>query len=295
MPTSQFLTIEPLIESKKLLAGAVAVSFCCPGSTRSVRAQAAIGKVDPPRLSVWTRVHRSMMGAVAAALETGHKDGDDKGVDFRRADVQAAIVAAFETIQSNFRWDEREKRWYETSVQASSFQRRLREMPITQAHDQEVLIRVLIELSKSDGVVSTEELLFISEFVNPTVGSLEEMLQKEPLTATEFKATSATARPSIVMLAWACALCDEELDPAEIARIEVAATNMGLSATESEQLRLDAQQFLLRQALASAYQDGERDDEAYAEVTFAAERMGVDAETTQALDRVFREELGLGC
>lgn len=295
MSTPQFAAIEPLIESKKVLAGAVAVSFCCPGSTRSVRAQAVIGKVDPPRVTVWTRVHRSTMGAVAGALQTGPNDGGDRSVDFRRADVQAAIVAAFETIQANFRWDEEEKRWFETSAQGSSFQRRLREMPITEAHDQEVLIRVLIELSKSDGMVSTEELLFISEFVNPTVGSLEQMLQKEPLSAAEFKATSVAARPSIVMLAWACALCDEDLDPAEIARIEVVATTMGLSATESDQLRLDAQQFLLRQALASAYPDGERDDEAYAEVTFAAERMGVDTETTQALDQVFREELGLGC
>ena len=293
MAKTEFTEIEPLIESKKVLAGAVAVSFRCPESTRSVRAQAVIGKTSPPRLSVWTRIHRSVVAALVDTLHTGELGEDDGPVDFRREDVQAAIVAAFETIQASFRWDESEKRWFESSTQASSFQQRLREMPVSEPYDQAVLVRTLLELSKSDGMVSTEELLFISEFINPSVGSLEQMLQMEPLTRAELKGTTLEARPSIVMLAWACALCDEDLDPAETARIEAIAADFGLSATESDQLRLDAQQFLLRQALASAYVDGQRDDEAYAEVTFAAERMGVDAEATEALDLIFREELGL--
>ncbi|MEM8712265.1 MAG: hypothetical protein AAGG01_15045, partial [Planctomycetota bacterium] len=107
--------------------------------------------------------------------------------------------------------------------------------------------------------------------------------------------TSATleARPTIVMLAWACALCDQSLDPAETSRIEEISADLGLSATECGQLRVDAQQFLLRQAVASAYVEGERDDEAFEEVTFAAERMGASAEEADALERVFRCELGL--
>lgn len=293
MSKTEFSVIEPLIESKKFLAGAVAVTFRCPDSTRSVRAQAVLGKVSPSRLSVWTRIHRSMIAALADAMHTDIDSETGEKIDFRREDVQAAIVAAFESIQTSFRWDESERRWFESSTQASSFQQRLREMPVTEAYDQTVLIRALLELSKSDGMVSTEELLFISEFINPSVGSLEQLIQMEPLTRAELKHTSAAARPSIVMLAWACALCDEHLDPAETSRIEEIAAEFGLSATESEQLRGDAQQFLLRQALASAYVDGERDEEAYAEVSFAAERMGVDAEEAAALDRVFREEMGI--
>ncbi len=289
MAKTEFSAIEPLIESKKILAGAVAVTFCCPDSTRSVRAQAILGKVSPARVSVWTRIHRSMMAALADTLNS---ESDGK-VEFRREDVQAAIVAAFESIQASFRWDETEKRWFESSTAASSFQARLREMPVTDPYDQSVLVRTLLELSKSDGMVSTEELLFIADFINPSIGSLEEMLQMEPLSRAELKRTTVGARPSIVMLAWACALCDEHLDPAESARIEEIATELGLSATESEQLRVDAQQFLLRQALSCAYVNGERDEEAYAEVTFAAERMGVDAETASALDQIFREEMGL--
>ena len=293
MSKTEFSVIEPLIESKKFLAGAVAVTFRCPDSTRSVRAQAVLGKVSPSRLSVWTRIHRSMIAALADAMQPEIDSSTGEKVDFRREDVQAAIIAAFESIQASFRWDESERRWFESSTEASSFQQRLREMPVTEAYDQSVLIRTLIELSKSDGMVSTEELLFISEFINPSVGSLEQFIQMEPLTSAELKGTSVAARPSIVMLAWACALCDEHLDPAEHARIEEIAAEFGLSATESEQLCGDAQQFLLRQALASAYVDGERDEEAYAEVSFAAERLGVDAEEAADLDRIFREEMGI--
>ena len=291
MPETTFSEIEPLIESKKVLAGAVAVTFSCPESTRSVRAQAMIGKVSPARTSIWTHLQRSMMAALADTLQP------DKGataeLEFRREDVQAAILAAFESVQSSFRWDQAEQRWSESSTEASSFQARLREMPVSSAYDQTVLLRALIELSKSDGMVSTNELLFISDFINPSVGSLEQMLQMPPLTADELDQTSPAARPSIIMLTWACALCDEHLDPAETSRVEELARQFGLSATESEQLRLDAQQFLLRQAVAGAYADGEPDEEAYAEVTFAAERMGADAETAIELDRAFREGLGL--
>jgi uncharacterized membrane protein YebE (DUF533 family) len=291
MAKTTFSVIEPLIESQKVLAGAVAVSFACHGSTRSVRAQAIIGKVSPARVSVWTKIHRSMMAALADTLQPG-ANGDPK-LNFRREDVQAAIVAAFESIRTSFRWDEEERRWFESSTEASSFQARLRDMPVNDPYDQSVLVRTLIELSKSDGMVSTEELLFISDFIHPGIGSLEAMIQMDSLSPEELKRTSPRARPSIVMLAWACALSDEHLDAAETARIEELATAFGISATESDQLRIDAQQFLLRQALSCAYVDGERDEEAYAEVTFAAERMGVDAEAARELDELFRQEMGL--
>lgn len=287
----QFSAIEPLIESKKVLAGSVAVSFRCPESTRSVRAQAALKKIDRPRASVWQAIQRSALAAVADAMDSGSHQGE--ALDFRREDVQAAIVAAFESIQTHFRWDEAESRWFETSAHACSFQQRLRDMPVSEPFDQAVLVRTMLELSKSDGMVSTEELLFIAEFVNPSVGCLEEMLRAAPLTAQELGQTRASARASIVMLGWACALCDESLDDAEIQRIEEIARGFGLSATQSDQLRIDAQQFLLRQALSTAYVDGVRDEDAYAEVSFAAEHMGVSADEARKLDHSFREELGL--
>ncbi|QDV09598.1 Tellurite resistance protein TerB [Planctomycetes bacterium Poly30] len=292
MPKIEYRVIEPLIESKKVLAGSVAVSFRCPDSTRAVRAQAAVTKVSRRRASIWNHIQRSAMAALADAMEAGPRT--ENKANFRDEDVQAAIVAAFESVQSSFRWDETESRWFETSVQASTFQQRLREMPVTDPSDQAVLLRALLELSQSDGIVTTEELLFISEFVHPDIGTLEDMLRMGPLTSEELSRTSPEARPSIVMLAWACALCDEALDPAESARIEEIARGLGLSVTEAHQLRIDAQQFLLRQAVASAYVDGVRDDEAYAEVTFAAEKMGIGAAEAHEMDRVFRFELGLG-
>lgn len=291
MAVTEFSRIEPLITSKKVLAGSVAVTFCCPDSARAVRAQARLGKVDPERESIWTSLQRSTMVAFAEALQSAAADGGR--VDFRREDIQAAIVAAFESVQSSFIWDDLEERWRDASAEVSSFQARLRDMPVTDANDQAILVRTLLELSKSDGIVSTEELLFMAEFVSPSFGSMEELLRMGPLTRAELTSTTREARPTIVMLAWACALCDQSLDPAEVARIEEIGADLGLSATECGQLRVDAQQFLLRQAVAAAYVEGERDDEAFEEVTFAAERMGVGAEETDALERVFRCELGL--
>ncbi|MEM8711772.1 MAG: hypothetical protein AAGG01_12530, partial [Planctomycetota bacterium] len=184
MAVTEFSRIEPLITSKKVLAGSVAVTFCCPDSTREVRAQARLGKVDPKRESIWTSLQRSTMVAFAEALRAGSAD-DGGQVDFRSADIQLAIVAAFDSIRSSFAWDEAAARWRDASAEVSSFQARLRDMPVTDPNDQAILVRTLLELSKSGGLVSTEELLFIAEFVSPSLASMEELLRMGPLTRPE--------------------------------------------------------------------------------------------------------------
>ena len=289
----EFPSVQPLIASQKMLGGSLALTFRCPDSERAVRAQASLSEPSPGKTSLWSALRRSAIGALSDALGRGVDDAmKGEAVDYSREDVQQAVVAAFESVRTNFRWDPAEKRWFDSSVQATSFQKRLRDMPVTEPADQDVLIRTLLELSKSDGMVSAEELLFIGDFLTPSMGALENMIQKPDLSPDELARTTESARPSIMMLAWACAMCDENLDPAEVARLNEISAGFGLSATESDELRTDAQQFLLRHALSSVYTDGSRDEEAFAEVHFAAEKMGVGAEETAALDLVFREEIG---
>lgn len=308
-----FDTIEPLIASKEVSGTSLSVLFKCPESGEEVKSSASIRrstsiKAETARSvkkNMWSSLRRSVTRAVSDALGNGTagriaRDVANKTMQttqqktaFSKEETRAATVDAFKAVQGKFRWDAGANQWKAVKQAANRFEEQLEKAPVTERYDQGILARTLVELSAADGDVSAEEVAFIGDFLDPEVGTVEDFMKRDALTAAELAETTETVRPTIMMLAWACAMCDEELADEEAARLAEIAAGFGLDEAAQDTVRADAQQFLFEQALAGVYQGGTRDDEAFTAANAAAEKMGIDAERAGQIDAAFRKAAGI--
>lgn len=313
MTTPTYSAIEPLVSSKEVRGSSVSVVFSCPDagvevpSTGTIKRSTSV-KAEATRSvkkNLWSSLRRSVTSAVADALGNGAAgriardvanksmmEGQQKTA-FSKEEVQDGVVSAFVAVQAKFKLDPSTGTWTGIKKPANGFEKRLAEAPVTERFDQGVLARTLVELSAADGEISPEEVAFISDFIDPELGTVEEFAKREKLSAAELSETSEKARGSIMMLAWACAMSDEELADEEVSRLDEIAAGFGISEEELNTVRNDAQQFLFEQALSGVYAGGSRDDEAFAAAKEAAGKMGIDEERATAMDASYRKLAGI--
>lgn len=313
MSNVTFEALQPLVASQEVRGSSVAVVFQCPTSGTEISSTGSLRRIESlkatatrsAKKNMWSSLRRSVTRAVTDALgngaagriardtlNAGMKQGEQKTA-FSKEEVQAGVVSAFEAVQANFQWNEGDGCWNAIKKPANNFEKMLAESPITERFDQGVLARALIELSAADGEVSADEIAFISDFIAPELGTIDELAKREALTPAELSETSETVRASIVMLGWACAMSDDELVDEEIARMNEIANGLGLDEGMSQSLRGDAQTFLFEQALGSVYAAGSRDDEAFDAAKEAAAKMGIDGEMVSKIDAGYRKAAGI--
>lgn len=313
MSNLTFEAIQPLVASQEVRGSSVAVTFQCPSSGTEVTSTGSLRRMDSlkataarsAKKNMWSSLRRSVTRAVSDALgsgaagriardtlNAGMKQGEQKTA-FSKEEVQAGVVSAFDAVQASFKWDEGNGAWSAIQKPANNFEKTLAESPVTERFDQGVLARTLIELSAADGEVSEDEIAFISDFIAPELGTVDELAKRDKLTPAELAETSESARSSIVMLGWACAMSDEELADEEVARINEIASGLGLDDATSQSLRGDAQTFLFEQALGSVYSGGSRDDDAFGAAKEAASKMGIDEDMISKIDAGFRKAAGI--
>ncbi len=313
MSNLTFQAIEPLVASKEVLRSSVSVTFRCPETDTEVPSTGTLKRMDSVKSTaarsvkknLWSSLRRSVTKAVSDALGSGAagriardvtnttmRQGEQKTA-FSKEEVQNGIVEAFKAVQASFKWNASNETWVGVKKPANKFEERLAESPVTERYDQGVLARTLIELSAADGEISADEIAFISDFIDPELGSVDELSKRDPLTAAELSETSEGARQSILMLAWACAMCDEELADAEVARLGEISNALGFDDATQTGLRQDAQKFLFEQALAGVYAGGSRDDEAFTAAQEAAGKMGIQTEEVQRMDAGYRRAAGI--
>lgn len=301
-------SIKPLIASEEAHGSSVAVVFRCPQTGVEANANGSIKKSTSitaeagrtAKKNMWSSLRRAVTWAITDAMGSGAvgrtardvankaMTAQQKSASFSKAETQAAVVTAFQSVQTQFRWDAAASSWVGVQAPATPFAKRLADGPVTERYDQGVLARALVELSAADGDVGAEERAFMADFLDPELGTVDDLMKRPALSAAELSETSDSARGSILMLSWACAMCDEDLADAEANRLGELAAGLGLE-TQADELRQDAQQFLLEQALAGVYQGGGRDDEAYANAMDAAGKMGIDAAHAEKMDAAYRK------
>ena len=217
----------------------------------------------------------------------------ERSTSFSKAEVQAAIVSAFQSVQSRFQWNGAEATWVGVSEPTTAFAKRLAEAPVTERFDQGVLARALVELSAADGEVSDDERSFMADFLDPSLGTVDELAQRPPLTAADLGETTESVRGSILLLGWACAMSDEDLADAEVDRLGELAAGLGIDTDQAADLRRDAQQFLFDQTLDSVYASGSRDTDGFALALEAATKMGIDQAAVEKFDAAYRKRCGI--
>lgn len=312
MTTPNYSDIEALVASKEVRGSSVSVTFRCSETDVEVQSTGSLKRsggvkseaARSVKKNLWSGLRRSVTRAVSDALgngaagriarditNTGMRQGEQKTA-FSKEEIQNAVVEAFVAVQSSFKLNA-SGTWVGMKKPANGFEKRLAEAPVSERFDQGVLARTLVELSAADGEISADEVAFIADFIDPELGTVEDFAKRPPLTPAELSETSEAARSSIMMLAWACAMSDEELADEEVARLNELSTGFGLNDEQNTNVKNDAQQFLFEQALAGVYASGNRNDEAFDAANEAAGKMGIGADRAAQMDASYRKLAGI--
>ncbi|MBN2798239.1 MAG: hypothetical protein JXX28_03765, partial [Deltaproteobacteria bacterium] len=307
MSNITFANVSPLIAEKRVVGRTLMVSFRCPVTGQTVPASfnAPMGSQAGQRVKqvagrtmgyevrrAMTGVLRSVfgyspLGRIATSLadealrQTTHSAMRSAGgsTGLSAAEEKDAAVEAFKSVAAQFVWDAKGARWVGIAAMQelmSPFQRRLTQAPIQHPYDRQVLARMLVEIAASDGHLAEEEQEFFTEFIDPSLGSVESLTQRPPLTAAELAQTSRGAsRETMLALAWVLTLADEAYQQAEADKIAHFAQGLAISQAAHAQLLKDAQAFLLEQSLERMIGWGGHDDHARREFMGLAQRLGV--------------------
>lgn len=125
------------------------------------------------------------------------------------------------------------------------FDQQLRTNPIVEAYDIDVLVRVLIEVSRSDSELRREERAFLEEIVQDEE-TIKRLSKAPNITVAELAETSSVqVKETILMLAWAMAYADGHLDVEEMARLNQLCRGFSLPPERVRELQMAAKLFLL--------------------------------------------------
>ncbi|MEQ8280884.1 MAG: hypothetical protein RMA76_35915 [Deltaproteobacteria bacterium] len=309
--------IQPLIAATEQRGSSMHATFTCPVTGVSVASTASIqrgkGLVDVAKQSakknvMWSirssvaRTVRSVLGSgilgrvgtdmareVMKNVEQGAKDS------FSDDEKNAAVVQAFEAVASTFVWDPKRGQFVGASAtEQSGFDAQLANAPVTEKFDRGVLARLLVEIAAADGKVDDDERAFLENFVTPDVGTVDALLTRGALSGADLGETAQGAsRETMIMLAWAVAFADEELEMSETRRIVDAAQHLGVGGDRVDTLKHEAQLHLYDQALGNVYASGSQDTRAKADADAFAGRIGMSAEDIERADARYRRRHGL--
>jgi uncharacterized tellurite resistance protein B-like protein len=194
----------------------------------------------------------------------------DGGVSYGSAEKQAGILAAFEKVADRFNLDENSGQWQEAApmpgnstpsrrkkikighrgakkepkysyssdaaIAGSLFENQLKKAPIENNFDKEITARILTELANADGKISREEKSFLAEIIPPEIGTINELLERDPVSQIECEEVSEPVKETIFMLAWTVALSDFSIDPEEVEILSEYAEMLGLTEDRQEGL-----------------------------------------------------------
>ncbi len=131
------------------------------------------------------------------------------------------------------------------------FETQLRGSPITESYDLDVLVRVLLEVARSNSECRVEERTFLSEIVS-NEQLIHRLSNAPPVTVAELAEVSTVAvKQTILMLAWTMAYADGQLDPEEMTRLTHLCRGFMLPERRVKELQLAAKLSLLGRYLDS--------------------------------------------
>lgn len=158
---------------------------------------------------------------------------------------------------------------------SGEFNRLTSEEPVRIPADRKILARMLVEVAKADGEMLDAEREFLGQFLDPSLGSVEELARLPNLTPDELGTTAPETRSTMLLLAWTLAFADRDLSIKELGRLRVFARGLHLEPDTSEELRRAAVAHILMGAMDHTYRSGSRDPAGYEEVQAFAANAGL--------------------
>jgi len=308
MSTPTYENVQPIVDDLEIRARTLSVRFRCPVSGKTASARHTVPRDNSMGARVSDQMKRNLMwslqSAVASAIRStmGYNFAGRVASDMARSamsgaqqsmssqalsarEQQQAVVDAFLTVANQFIWDPGRQTWIShTAAQdaLSDFERILAEAPIAHPYDRMVMARMLVEMARGDGHISSEESTWLTEVITPDLGAVHELASRPPLTAAELGSCSqGKVRLSLLVLAWAMALVDEEMAASEKALLDHYAKGLRTASRDVEICRKSAQTYILDQAMDRMFTWGGHDEYARAQLYGLAERIGMPVEEAQ--------------
>lgn len=319
MPAITIDTIQPLIANEKVDHRTIHFAFGCPVSGKTFPATAQVNSTNAKSQMIgrakrtafhsirgplssairkafgYNNVFGRLIGDVASAATYSAATATTQGSNFHITKEQRndAAVTAFTTIASQFTWDEGRNSWVaaETLKEITSrFELQLKQHPLSANYDREIAARMLVEVAKADGTIGREERVQLGQFLDPALGTVEELAARPPLNDAELGETSGDGpRQTMLMLAWALALADDEFATEEESRLQAFSQGLGLDANCAAQARHDAEGYIIEQAIARNHAIGRDGEPERAEIVALGERLGITRATVEAIDARYRK------
>lgn len=156
--------------------------------------------------------------------------------------------------------------------------------------DRRLLARILVAVASADQILAEEEKAFLASFIDPDLGTIEQLSSAGEPTAEELTAIEAGAgRETILALAWALALIDEDLDRSERSLLDRLAVGLEISPGQSLVLKQKAQLYILDRVLGQYLLDSPFALEDYShDILLVAAHIGLDPITAETAIAAYR-------
>jgi uncharacterized tellurite resistance protein B-like protein len=314
VPDLNYSLITPLIAQTDVSGSYVNVVFQCPVSGDEIRAQGSVvqsagaAMKSEVKRSLWRNVRWSLSrmmysvfgygvgGAVGSVVvDAAGSVADAKSYQPTPAELEGAIVEAFKSVSNRFAWDESNQRFVSASVfkdLQTEFTVLVQSTRIAQAWDRGVLARMLAEIAQADGTLAEGEREFFYTFLEGQQ-SLDDILDKPPLSKADLEETSADARHVMWLLAAAMAVSDQDFAPAEAQKLAFFGKALGVSDKDQARGLELAKEYILDQALEAAYADGKMNRAEHAQIAELAQKLGITEDRAARLDARCRKRKGI--
>lgn len=173
---------------------------------------------------------------------------DDTGYDEQAK--QDAIVEAFRRVAGQF--ERAGDKWNSKQI-APPFEDVFQKNPVNAKYDRHVLARMLIELAGADGTLNQQEKETLRHFIAPDLGSIEQLMRYDALTAVEVDETTPAVRESMYLMAWTMAVTDNTLSAAEKNLLRNYGVMLNLSNKRCDELAIIAKQQVIDTALSNDF------------------------------------------
>ncbi len=218
----------------------------CGGFEQTVTVPRALRQGGEAPAVVSRTSRQVLLGWVRSALRRVLKESACAPVTLGQSELEEVTMRGFAQVADHLTLiDHRWVGHLRNEPPGEFFNRQLSAAPIEEPYDTEVLVRVLLEVSRSDSTMRVEEKAFLAEVVQDV--ELVARLQKAPrITVAELaEVSSVEIKQTVLMLAWAMAYADGSLDPQEMSHLTHLCRGFMLPEQRVRELQLAAKLSLL--------------------------------------------------
>jgi len=278
--------IEPLVVQRSIEGSRMVCTFKAPNGN-IIESQATIRRERDIQSQITNRVTRvaatqtrmaitrtlsqalggGLLGRTASMVVRTASTPQALGIQFSESEKRNAVIEAFEKVQNHFQLDSSNGSWkspivsqHSTNEQLSLFEKQLKDYPLSNRFDKEVLARMMVEVASADGRMDDAEKDFIDSFLSKEIGTVDSLIHRDPLSDMECEETSVTAKKTIYMLAWVVALVDYDISTEEKEKLYSFAKKLGLNDVETREMIKTSKYYILENAFSEEINRSELED-----------------------------------